>query len=901
MSEPASAVDAKLDLVFSGQSVDWKGARIPAEKLKSRLFSNAHAGPPFVIGLNNAVIDGDLLLDEIGESSGPLSLQILGCRLGQFRARTSHWRQLVIANSRLDCIDLPQMRVDHSVAIELCKVKRWLEMRESRVGGTVSLCGSSFAGSDDRGAVVATNALIEGDFAARDVRTRGCFVANRIDVGGSAFFDGAELDGRDAEEPKALDLARARVAGSVRLCPGKGRFIAHGRIHVDSADFGAMAIKAAKLDGCGQPAIVGDQLQVRETLDISGLTSHGLQKLEVEGALRFGSSIIGRQIQCFDAAFSGADELLVLHNCRVGGDVMIGHASATTSFAGTLNVDLCDLEGRLILESLDFSGDEAGANARQARIAKEITCYNIRASGPLRLDNSEANGLQIENVELVRTALPTVRDGLPEAYSHPEDVLLELMHIRLRSDMRLQNVVVTNGNIRMGEATIGGGAQFSVVSVDAGNRLALIAQGAKIGGGFQLAGTPQAPAMIGGELSLMGATIAGDLTFSHVRFGTAEAKTRLNLHNAAIAAGVVFHECELHGVIVGSSARFGGDCLFHSTRLLNRDEVTCDLRGVRVEGKLQWATTFRSEDEVTCVIDGHVTLDGATLGSLSWKSVELVGGSNLVLINIKVDRRIDGEHLLAGEDGRIDLSGTTTPLLVDRFGRHDSWGETRLGLDNFAYGQLANPSGGNGDTAKEITRLRTEWLDRRFDPTSARPARHLASILRQQGLFEASRTILESAFTAEGAARPTVAGRLFAHIFGTLFGHGLSGTRAALTILLIWVWGVSGTLDLKRKDLFIAPAAETGSSQSCSDRIDPFIYPLDVMIPLDFGEESRCVIGAGKRAELQVGYPVFGNWTILGTLPAARTIAVLYKLLAWIALSLAIATWSGLFKRAGRE
>lgn len=893
-------IDELLGRMVEGEPVDWKGSSVPAEKLKARLFASSHGDQPPTIVLLNAKVDGDLLLDEIGECSAPLSLQILGCKMGTFRARASRWRQLVIAKTVIEAVDLPQIRVDRSLVIEECKVKTWLELRESRVGGTLALNGSSFAEIDGREAVVMNNAIVDSDFDARDLKVRGSIKASRIVVGGNVKLDGANLDDRRlTDTPVALDLSRARVGGMLQFAPGKGRFVARGRIHIDAAELGGMAIKAAMLDGCGQPAIVGDQVQIRETLDITGLSGREQGPLEVNGALRFGSSVIGRQIQLSDAILKGAGELLILHNCRVGGDIVIGQPGVATLFHGTLNADLCELEGRLVLEHLTFEGLEAGVNARQARVTKEISCFAINAEGPIRLDNSEANGLSLENVELSRAALPAVREGLPKPYSQPEDVLLELLHLQLRADLRIENVSIVNGNVRLGEAQVGGTLQFSRVCISAGNRLALILQGARIGGSLILGGTPDRPAPIDGEISLMGAHIGGDATFAHMQLGTAAATTTLNMRNAVIASGVHFHECDLHGQVVASAARIGGDFFFHSTRLLRPGDCNCDLRGARVEGKLQWATTWRAEGEIACVIDGRAICDGATVGSLGWNGVELRDGTALILTNMHIERRIDAENLIASEKSQINLSGTTTPLLVDHFGDRDSWGRAWIGLDNFSYSQLANPSGGNSDEAGEIMRRRNAWLDRRFDPTSARPARHLASVLRQQGLFEASRRTLKRAFGEEGAARPTWLGRAIAHYFGLLFGHGLSGSRAAFFIVWIWFIGVCGTIDLKQKDLFVAPAA-TQLPASCAKLIDPLIYPLDVMIPLDFGEESRCVIGAGKKAELYKGYE-FGNATILATLPTANTLAVLYKLFAWISLSLAIATWSGLFKRAGRE
>lgn len=61
-------------------------------------------------------------------------------------------------------------------------------------------------------------------------------------------------------------------------------------------------------------------------------------------------------------------------------------------------------------------------------------------------------------------------------------------------------------------------------------------------------------------------------------------------------------------------------------------------------------------------------------------------------------------------------------------------------------------------------------------------------------------------------------------------------------IVRIWILGVCGTLDLNQRDLFVASNdAGIPATSSCGKQIDPWIYPLDVMIPLNLGEESRFV------------------------------------------------------------
>jgi hypothetical protein len=893
-------LDDRLKQMASGAIVDWKGATISAARLRDLLVSATGEARPSALVVRNAKIIGNLLLDELGDLGTPLTLQIIGCMLESLRARSSHWRQLIIAKSSCRCIDMPGIQVDRELLIEACKASGWLELRGARVGGSMTLTGSSFHANERDHAVMLAGSVVGQNLNAQQLTAMGCVQCDRISVGGNLEFNGALLDGRNLTAPKALDLSRAQAGGQLQLVPGERRFVAYGRIHVNGAEFGAVVVKAALLDGCGQPAVVGDQMRVRETLDLGGLSDTHQPRLEVKGQLHFGSSTIGNQIQLHDALLEADGEVLILHNCRVGGDVLIGQQHSSTRLKGGINANLCVLEGRLQLENIDFDAPGEAIGARQARIEKEIGCHDLRSNGPFRFDNTAADGLSLENVELIRSALPPVRLGLPEPYAQPEDALLDINFMQLKSDFRAENIVLRNGNLRMIGAQINGGVQLSRISIDAGGRLALVAQSARLTGGFLLSGTPAQRAEIRGEVNLMSARIDGDLTVNHVSIGSDDVRANLIMRNISVEAGVLVNESELHGQLNVSGAQIAGDLHVHSTVLSNTDAVACDVGGARINGQLQWATARRKEG-VACSVEGGLTADGAIVGALSWNGLRLGDGTYLVLTNIRAEQRIDCAHLVCDGIAQIDLSGTTTPLLVDYFGgENDSWSTARLGLDNFNYRRLARPSGGNGDEAGAITTHRRAWLNRRFDLSSARPARHLGNALREQGLFEASRRILMIAFAAEGEARPTEAGRAASRLFGLFFGHGLSGSRAALTVILVWLLGAAGFACLHQRDLLV-PTNDTPVSGQCGARFDPFLYAIDVMIPLDLGEESQCRVGASPGASLVAGRPAWQGWTVGGTLAWATALAVLYRLLAWLVISLAIATWSGLFKRGGRE
>lgn len=896
------AVRADLARVLAGEAVDWRRRRIDAADLTAALRS-ATSGRG-AITLLGADIAGDVTLDGIGESGEPLRLQLLGCQLsGVFRARSSRWRELMIAKCAFGEIDLPGARVVGHLVIDATKCAGFLELRSAEIGGHLTMHDCHFARGSRAFAVTLRDSRIGRGLDARGLVAKGGVDARAVQIGGDLRLDGATLDARDTSEPKALDLADSRIHGRVALCQGEKRFEAHGRVHLDGAEIASLDLKAARLDGIDQPALVADQLVVRGSIDISGLTARGGSPFEAVGTLRLGSARIGRQLQLHDAHLQADEDVVQMIGARIDGDLLIGNPGTVTRFDGKFYADNLSVAGRVIMHAVATTDASAVVSMRQCRVEGEVAIYQSDFSAPILLDSLRADGLSLDQVTLAQPVPQLDLSAFPEGYAHPAQYMLDLNFLRLATDLNLGAISISGGGIRMFGAQIAGGVQLSCVTIRNVTGTALIAQGVRIGLGFHVAGTPQVPAVFDGIVQLMGAEIAGAVSLIHVQIGTATDPAQLILDQTQIKSGVSLIHCVVNGRVNAGGAQIGGDFHFHASRLTWPGEVVCDLRGVVVTGKLQWASLGLSDD-IQCHIDGQVVADSGEAAVLSWKRVGLADNSLLAFTNMRIGRALEIERLEAGEACQIHLAGTQVPLLIDRLDDDtDSWGAGRigLGLNNFSYGRLQHPSGRDSDAPKDIVSWRRKWLARRYDTRSARPARHLAGVLRDQGLFEASRRTLQDAFAGEGRARPTFFGRYIADLFGWFFGHGLSGSRAFMTLLVFWLYGAYLVTDLQNRDYLVVEGQAGKAPVACKKQIDPLVYAADAMIPLlDLGEEKKCGIGMGPSARSTPGIQI-GARQLGGDVAWARFGWALYCLFGWVFVSLAIATWSGLFRRGGRE
>lgn len=899
-------VAAGLAEVAKGRNIDWKRQALPAAALAKILRECALTPLPHAITLYNADIAGELELDLIGQVA-PLTLQFVGCHFSdRIRARHSRWRRLLITHALGSAIELEEIEIEKGLTIVDDQFSQHLDLRNAVIGGELALLRSCFVDTRQP-AIALSGATLGRDLDMTDVSVKGAMIAKRLVVGGDAKFNGAAFRRADMDKDQSVVLSDSKIQGRIEFVPSSTErpFMAETRVELLGAHVGDLLARGARFLAKEGPALVCDQIVVDRTIDLSGAMPDGSMPFEACSEVRFNGARIGGQIQIINARFSAQDEALTLQGASIAGDVTLGVLGHKTTFSGALDLNAVSVGGRVVMAGLEVAGRPGGSHAiavRQARISGDLSICEVRSVGAIHLDTSKVDGVRLQDVVIARLGPEPNLAGLPEAYSDPRNTLLDLHHTVARTDLHVERLHLEGGDFRILGAEIGGGIQLSQINIEGAAGHAMIAQGLRVRGGVNIAGTADRNSRFLGGVNFLSAEIEGGLTFVNVEIGSPNCRATYLLWRAKISGDIALHRTTVHGAINASGAKVRGDLRLESSDVFNPDGVAFDVGSAEFDGALAW-TSARGRP---CRIDGYVEADGATAGILKWDGLELAEGAKLHLTSMRIARAVQAESIIAEGKAWLDLTGTEAAALVDNLAENrDGWGAGKicLGLDGFSYARLQKPSGRQEDDPRTVRKWRQIWFDRRGDQRSSRPVRHLAAVLKRQGLYEAARCTLIDAFALESWARSPYGARQLSHHFGLFFGYGLSGWRAFSTLLILWGIGTAGVVSLQSHGLLVEVDGKSGAKPvACATKIDPGLYAADVMLPVvELGEEKKCEIGLAPGAQRQQPMARRDGYEIGEPIDLARLSGALFSVISWIAVSLAIATWSGLFKRGGRE
>ena len=298
------------------------------------------------------------------------------------------------------------------------------------------------------------------------------------------------------------------------------------------------------------------------------------------------------------------------------------------------------------------------------------------------------------------------------------------------------------------------------------------------------------------------------------------------------------------------------------------------------------------------------------------------------------------------KNAKVNLADASCSTLEDSDGR--AWQEClTLNLENFRYTSISSsnlphrrlrPVGASlrsffhehvpGLLTRDLLRpfwftrptrapdSRLQWLKQGIGNTSflPQPYTHLAKVFREQGDDYAARKIEEKKIELSIKERakheaPVRLAKPLWYFYRRCFRYGLSPLRATVTVgvcLLLGYAGVHGANSAGMLTLATAPVSpvlvKRGATEyalrvpvstptnpdfdvACPPSMNKFLYATDIFIPLlDIKEQSYC--------EIRRGSP----WTVV-----LQGLKLLYALLGWVVISLALLTYSGVTRRWSQE
>ncbi len=432
-----------------------------------------------------------------------------------------------------------------------------------------------------------------------------------------------------------------------------------------------------------------------------------------------------------------------------------------------------------------------------------------------------------------------------------------------------------------------------------------------------------------GEVSLVGATVGGDLSCSKSTFenrgGRAIIADRLKVGGSAF----MDDGFKAQGEIRFSGATISGNLVCTKGTFENPGGSAICADSINVGGNVYMNDRFSAQGEIRLLgatVGGDIYFRGGNFGS-SDKDARAINGQGLTVSRALIfdDVAIDG--------GSVDLHTAHVAHLVDDL---NSWPENLI-LDGFVYDSFA----GNAPTT---AKARLAWLDKQRPEHSGKaknprefrpqPWQQLRKVLRDMGHLEDARQIaiafenrkrfcgVIGEITAPAAPGDIVTcfrqwlqsrtARGFHWLYGAVIGYGYRPARLFRIVVLVWIFSTV-LFDIGGHSRVFAPSDpqifENAAYDSCNPEKNPRanwtrcqtfppaypgfyppLYALDVLLPIaKLGQEDHWAPLAPGRA-----------LTAKNRLLAWSTqFAVWFDIaFGWIAGLLLVATLSGLAKRS---
>lgn len=678
-------------------------------------------------------------------------------------------------------LDLNKTKIEFSVSARQCAFCGSILLRRAEVRGLYfSRCHmkSPKADQKDFKAFDAEGAKISGGLWLKD----RCKVEGEVSLLGTAVtgeFDcsGTHFASRGADDISADGM---KIEGDVLLIGCKAKRTVRFLGATISGDLNCGGARFSKEEG---EAFNGDGIRVEGDV----LLDDGF---ETRGLVRLSASRIGGNLDCSSAQFLNAAEALQLEEASIVGNILFSNLKAE----GEVNLTRTVIGGYLDCEGAQLLNVEDALTADALKVNGDVTFgEGFRADGEVRLFGAKIGGdLDCSGAKFIHAGGALSLDGA-----------------EIAGDVKFIKVEI-KGRIGFPGATIGGDLDFEKTEITKGGvegeeDCIFTAEGAKIEGTVFFVNQFR----VEGQVSLIGATVGGDLDFRSAEFH-APGSDAISAHRAKISGDVIFGDgFQADGEVSFYGAMIGGDLNCKDAKFSNRGGDALSAESAKIE---------RS-------VNLH-------------KGLDLRGCLNLQ--NGELRRRLDLRGLSTSEETTLNLRSTAVGSIQDD---EATWGSAdSLRLDGFTYERFHTE--GPVEAERWI-----KWLQQqpraRFIP---QPYEQLALVLRRMGHERDAKRVMiaknqdRARFTKFGDQ-----GWWWYNFFGRAIGYGYAPWRAFVGSLAMILIGFL-LFSLGSNDL-ISPTKETAYEKDAKGTFvvdargkrlvskeypafSPFFYSLEAFTPL---------------------------------------------------------------------
>ena len=604
-----------------------------------------------------------------------------------------------------------------------------------------------------------------------------------------------------------------------------------GNLDCDGAQFLNPKAEALNADGgkIGGDVLLGDDFKAKGVVSVSGST-------------------IGGNLDCSGGQFSNPDDAaLQAEGAKIEGDVLFKN---NFNAEGEVKLKGATIGGDLVCERAQFLNSEDDALTGDILKVKGDVTFgeHFKAEGEVRLFGAMFGGdLDCNNAQFINA-----------------EGALSCDAARIEGDVKFSGGVKAKGRVGFSGATIGGDLDCEHTQLWKGDverasdedeeEAAFNADGAKIKGTIFFRDRFK----VEGEVSLIGATIGGDLDFGPAQFKAPEGDA-ISADRARIGGDVIFGDgFQAKGEVRFLGATIGGDLECERAEFSNSGNDALSAESAQIEGSVN-------------LHDG----------------LELRGCLNLE--NAEVGHRLDLEGLPVSKKTTLNLQSAAVGAIQ---GDEANWKFAgNLLLDGFTYRRFH--AEGSLKAASWI-----KWLQRQpRDQFVPQPYEQLAMVLRKMGHErEARQIMIEKNRDRARFTRPFRQGWWWYNFFGRFIGYGYAPWRAFAISLAMVLFGAL-LFHIGASHGLISATKESTYAQTSAAKFegvppfDPIVYSLESFTPLlKLGQSANWAPNTNQYA-FQIGHhtlPFTGSFL--------RYYLYFHIIFGWLLTSLWVGAVTGLVK-----